>query len=238
MSRTNGSVGWLAAELLVIVLGILLAYQADSWRESHQNAETARQGLVRMVAALDSAARQDSLFVARADDRAGAARQLVAGLRSGSLGDSAVSELFGSTIFRRTYEPSSLASFAGLRDTGTLGLVADDDLVVMLSDFHDGRLAYVDELMEMLDEIDASLRQASLQHLAPIGGDDGRYSWVLLGPVEGLAADATLVSTVAWAGYMTGFVAARVDETRAMNRVLQDSIRSALQEGRSSGSRR
>jgi len=49
-----------------------------------------------------------------------------------------------------------------------LALVGDDELVVRLIEFHDARLSYMEEILDLLCEADARLNDTSVRYLAPI----------------------------------------------------------------------
>jgi len=95
------------------------------------------------------------------------------------------------------YRQNSLAWFRALQGSGTLGLIDDEELKADLIESHDGDLAYLAGLSEVLDGTERRLFDVVETYFAPVSGDTTtafesggsewrtrNSEWVLQVPVE------------------------------------------------------
>ena len=234
MKGGRASVRWLAAELVVIVAGILIAVQVEGWRQGHVDRVDEREGLETMLAALEDAAYEDSLFAHSLGERAETVARLIDHLRSPAPHADSVAGLFETAMIRRIYSANSLPWFTALRETGAISLVRDVRLARDLSEFHDGRLPYLQSLVDDLRTFEDRLEVASLPWLSPVpgparDGEEGRFYRLRANTsVADIAADAEFLSALGWVGRRRQHLAGRMHDTRRINRILQDAIRAHL----------
>lgn len=235
LSEARKSFRWLVAELVVIVLGITIAYQVDLWREQRAERVEVRNGLETLLATMGEAARQDSLFAVGAMNRSAAASEFVHYLRDPERTADSTLAIFGRAIFRRSYSQSSLPWFRSLQSAGTLSLIDDYELRDDLLQFHNGHLEYVSDLVRELEDFEARLIDSSSPDIGPlpdrdaIEGEARVFTWGLQSSLESMPTDPRLPSAFGWVARRSQFVADRVLRGREDNLALQERLRMYLE---------
>jgi len=142
------SVRWLLAELLVIVLGILIAIQVDEWQQYRQDREDERDVLASIQRDLDDILGQ---YVELADHfklSMDASTRLIVGIESGNLSEADIVRATGDIGL--TYLLSNApTSFEGYLQSGAIGLIRDESIVRDLRTFFGYKRGYIFDLNEV-----------------------------------------------------------------------------------------
>ncbi|MEJ2482120.1 MAG: hypothetical protein P8049_03130 [Gemmatimonadota bacterium] len=134
----RGTLGWFAAEIVVIVAGVLIALTIDSWWSAREDADRGRAYLVRIeedlradVGALETRLAYNA-GVQRFLDAAEA--HLVTGtMRDGSAWRTVVAYWHASQIWPYV---STTRTYDEMRNSGDLGLIRDPDLRAALATYY------------------------------------------------------------------------------------------------------
>ena len=129
--------GRLAAEFVVIVVGVLVALAADSWWQSRQDRAAEDRALRSLLADFEAASAALERQVAAVDSAAVAAEALL-GLVSpeADLGQAdSLAQLLPRIIRRPTFHPPT-GTLNELLGSGTLSLIQNDSLRAKLASFH------------------------------------------------------------------------------------------------------
>lgn len=143
MNIQRNSFRWLLAELLVVVLGILIALQVDAWRESRQERAIASNALVGLSSDLALEIQSLEGLIEVSKFRAEAVEGLIGELRSES-GASAekLVQYWVDGIFSYTYSPIA-TTYIGLRENGQLSLLDDPNLQERLIRYYERGQPYI-----------------------------------------------------------------------------------------------
>ena len=121
------SMRWLIAEVTVVVLGILIAFQVEEWRSYRNDREVERAGLQTVIHDLDFASEQYEVYGQFLDKQRGQIVDLVELLQSPE--EPEEEQLIKLLDFQYDYLWSKTQSaFISLRETGKLELISDDEL--------------------------------------------------------------------------------------------------------------
>ena len=229
------SARWLALELVVIVLGILIAYQVESWRDARVGEARVQEGLSTLLSSMEEAAGQDSLFAMAAIARADAASELLQYLQEPGRTSDSILALFGGAIFRRSYGQNSLPWFRAMQENGTLALVTDEELKADLLAYHDGTLGYLSSLIAELEAFELRLIETSSPDIGPCPGSDVTeygtrvFDWTLKRPASDIPTDPAFSSALGWVARRSSFAAVRVLQMRDENGELRSRLRRYLE---------
>jgi hypothetical protein len=212
MSNPRQSLRWLAAELLVVVMGILLALQAESLRERWSENQQGVTSLESILADLrsDSVALDRSLASIKVQDQA--VRRLAdhfSGQRL--LPDDSVTVVFRSASLGPIWN-SNGSAYWGLRDSGRLELIRDEKLRSSIVAYYDGWSPYLLELLSHLQQAREDLvRSAMLDFVAvPVGPEtEDPFIFELTTPVHELPSDPEFRGQLGYLGRWTWWLAAR-----------------------------
>lgn len=130
------SVRWLLAELLVVVVGILIAFQIDEWSSARIERRQEVASLQAILRDLEIGERELQLYVESAQDRHEHYLELLAFLQDPSRRSAEDITRVVETPSDRLWEPTATA-FNSLRDTGRLDLIEDPELQYELLRYFD-----------------------------------------------------------------------------------------------------
>jgi len=227
VSNNRQSLQWLAAELLVVVIGILLALQADALREewSQDREGLAALRLIQGDLRSDSVALASALLSLESEDRA------VRRLAQHFSNQEPVSPDSLAVAFRSaTLVPvwiSSGSAYWGLRDSGRLGLIRDEQLRAGIVDYYDGWSPYLLELMARLQQArDELVRSAILDFVAVPTGPrmEDPFVFELVTPLQGLPSNPELRGQLGYLGRWTWWVGGRLQIAIRRNAEMISSV--------------
>lgn len=170
--RAIRSFGRLVAELLVVVFGILIAFQLESWRDGRLDRQAERETVQAILDDLASDSLELAAFLETVQTQSAATQRLslhFAG-RVPLSADSAMAHFFASTR-TRIWAPAAPA-YWGLRDSGRLDLISSPSVRRALVDFHDSWEPYLTELGLDLREITEEYRAALGRDLVSVPASD------------------------------------------------------------------
>jgi hypothetical protein len=235
--RTSlGSIPWLriAAEFVVIFLGVTISLVADDWRIERQ--ERADESLLLGEFAAELTA--DSIGLVGYQDRLESFDRWVGWvwLHLGDAGveaDSAAFRIRGLLSGAR-YQPR-LATYVGTRDAGKLSLVASASLRRLIVDYYETQQAATVLSAESVAEWRETHAGVALDHVT-LQASEGRSSLWPPGPLEFMTSwneyrtDPRLRPALMNLGIGSGDRAQRVADVLERNAELRDAITSALAE--------
>ena len=121
------SLRWLFAELLVIVLGILIAIQFEEWRQYRKDRAEEREILLSLNRDIEGFLLEYGRVVGEHEAAIDGATALIVGIAKGGMNESEILQASRQTM--RTYLMSSAStSFEGHLRSGAVGLIQDRDL--------------------------------------------------------------------------------------------------------------
>jgi hypothetical protein len=125
-------------ELIVVAVGLLMAFQVDRWWEARHDRETEQQYIDRLIDDLESDVENLAGAVGRAEFRLSLARLLMDVAESPELAtQSPVDFIIAVQQAAFTYTPALTSNtFDELRSTGNLGLLRDTELKNSLFDYY------------------------------------------------------------------------------------------------------
>lgn len=149
----------LLAEFGVIFLGVSLSLLADDWRQSRTDRTDERMALTELLADLRAdSADMGSLRIGAQDD-AKAALWIYQSLGEDDLNqDSLAANL--RTIYDWYVYKAPRATYAGLRSTGRLTLIQDDQLRREITTYYEERQPYITEFYEGSGDLWLILRES------------------------------------------------------------------------------
>ena len=136
----NLSVRWILAELSVVVFGILIAFQVDSWREDMSQREQERQYLTEMLIDLENDTISLNRSIAQRQNRLPAIRELIVLLtnpltqqgREGKLLELESQALDGGIA---SFDANTV-TFDKVQESGALAVVRDSQLYQQIIDYY------------------------------------------------------------------------------------------------------
>ena len=127
ITNQASSFRWLFAELLVIVLGILVAFQVEEWRQYRQDRVTELEMLESIHRDVQGVLRQYSELVETFSISINASNRLVMGIQAGDLSEEEIVEASRDVMSAYSLSNASL-SFDGYLQSGKLSLIRDKEL--------------------------------------------------------------------------------------------------------------
>ena len=125
---TLSAVRFLAAELVIVVLGILIAFQVENWRESRAEREAEAVALAGLASDLSADLDLIARFVERSERRAAAMDGLLMSLQSGMVeAPEVLAERWLEVVFGLSFNLNT-ATYAGLKDGSRLHIIRDEEL--------------------------------------------------------------------------------------------------------------
>lgn len=225
------SVRWLLAEIMVVVLGILIAFQLEAWRTDRLDRRAERETIHAILDDLAADSAELVAFRETVEIQGAATRRL--GLHfAGRLplpADSA-RPLFVRSTRTRIWAPAAPA-YWGLRDSGRLDLISSDELRRSLVDFHDSWEPYLTELGLDLRAATESYREAMGRDLVgtpAVDDPDGTFYLDFVRPFESMPTHPDFRARLGRLGGLALFVRGRVEEGIANNSELQNALRAHL----------
>ena len=141
------SIRWLTAEVLVVVLGILIAFQVEEWRVYRDDREVERESLQAVIRDLDTARVSYEEYGQFLDKQQEQLVDLIDYLQSTEKRE--VERLTKLADFNSDYiwGPTQSA-FISLRETGNLELISDDELLSELIDYFSNYEGYFHKMAQ------------------------------------------------------------------------------------------
>lgn len=170
---TRTSIQWLAAELVVVVLGILIAFQIDEWREELANEERGISALESILIDLDIGEQQYDAWEAsllRSQELSEVWIRLIWQKRVPTADALQDALQFGQF---RTHNWSPIATaFSGARESGDINHIRDTALKRRIVQYFDGVGPYQLELRLALQELEEEFLDLLRAETIPRPADD------------------------------------------------------------------
>lgn len=164
-SLKNQSLRWLLAELLVIVLGILIAFQVEEWRTDLADRRAEEIALNGIISDLSLDAEILSLKDQRLNTRIESINLLITHLNSAKERDSLIiAEHFRATSMGSgaTY---STSAYSGLVQEGRLSIIQDANLRSQIQRYYDIRLVILAGMEEGADILRRDFGQVAIDDM-------------------------------------------------------------------------
>jgi hypothetical protein len=150
----------LLAELVVVVLGILIAFQVEEWRQFKLERDEESRVLNAILDDLTLGDEELALWQGRIERNDEAMGPLMEKLSRGEVAEEAIINEFLDNAFGNRYWRPTSPGFAGARDAGKLTLIRDPDLVRRLVVYFD-----IAEGFYLDWRIDLDTRQRNVQEM-------------------------------------------------------------------------
>jgi len=226
----NKSFRWLFAELLVVVLGILIAFQVEEWRDTSNNRALVYASLEALLLELSDEREVLEMFVDAAERQSGAARELVSRiLQHEEIEKEWLDQTYRQIISGRSWQPHD-ATYSSLLNSGNLYLLDNSHLETELFLYYESQQFTESVIASSVDRAN-QLRSASLRDIyliPPLSIERARASIHIVEPVEEFPRNSEFVGAVGNFGSSMIAVARRTSELREMNDMLQNSISAEL----------
>lgn len=145
-NRTK-SIRWLLAELLVIVLGILIALQVEEWRQYRQDRKGEREVLASIQRDVKDILFQYGELKEHFNISMNATTTLIVGIEHGNLSESDIVQAMGDSGLTYLLNEAP-TSFEGFLQSGAIGLVLDEELVKEFRSFFGSKRPWIFGLNE------------------------------------------------------------------------------------------
>jgi len=149
----NQSFRWLFAELTVVVIGILIAFQIEEWRDglADLNSEqTALRGILNDLLAEQVVLNQQVESARRQYAGVEALENQI--LNNSGKNAEAIGQAYRDATFGRGFNPAS-PTYSGLKDNGLLHLIADTNLSSALYNYYEDSQPFLEDQVEgMIDQ--------------------------------------------------------------------------------------
>ncbi len=133
----NQSVRWLLAELVVVVLGILIAFQVEEWRTNRGDQQFFNASLQAILTELEDEYFDFQQAIPSVDRQLKSAARLSLLLGGIEPRDEAqIVETYGFTLNNYDWRPNA-STYTGLRESGRIYLLSDSELVERLFDYYE-----------------------------------------------------------------------------------------------------
>ena len=133
----NQSVRWLLAELAVVVLGILIAFQVEEWRTNRGDQQFSNASIQAILAELEDEYFDFQQAIPSVDRQLKSAARLSSLLGSNEPRDEAqIVEAYSFTLSNYDWRPNA-STYTGLRESGRIYLLSDSELVERLFDYYE-----------------------------------------------------------------------------------------------------
>lgn len=224
----------LAAEFGVIFLGVTLGLFADDWRQSQEDREDERRALYELLADLEADSIDlDSLQVSMEVHDA-SAMWVHQHLGEPEV-DSASAALRLAALYPWQAYQAPQATYAGLRSSGRLVLIRDDDLRRSITYYYEERQPYLLQFYETYSDFWLAFRNAASLDVrlvypsqAKTYGDFERATFHLTTPWDQFPTDPTIRYYVDEIGGLASVIVARIGDVQQENTQLRALIRSQL----------
>ncbi|MEQ8963805.1 MAG: DUF6090 family protein [Coleofasciculus sp. C2-GNP5-27] len=149
----NQSFRWLFAELTVVVIGILIAFQIEEWRNGLadlDSEQTALSGILNDLSAEQTVLNQLAESARR--QYAGVAALEHEILKDAGYDAEAIGQAYRDATFGRGFNPAS-PTYSGLKDSGQLHLITDSKLGSDLYNYYEDSQRFLEDQVEgMIDQ--------------------------------------------------------------------------------------
>jgi hypothetical protein len=225
------SMRWLLAELAVVILGILIAFQIEEWRSLRSEREFIESNLKAILMELEDEYLDFQRALPSLNTQMLSASILSNELRNDSIrNESGIYENYRKVFSNYTWIPNS-PTYDGLRESGRLYLIPDTGLIDQLFDYYEFG-DYVRRVFDSLNSSRALLRNASLldvrRHTSELDQSElftKPLEFELILPLEEIPRNPEFLSVLG--NHMTVIqnAAIRTEDLSARNFALQESIR-------------
>ena len=225
---------WLIAELTIVVLGVLIAFQFEEWRSSQSREEFESAMLSAMLLDLQDEDREISVFVDMAGRQINAAQELIALLNSNEsrTADQLV-DLFRTAWVSRTWLPNG-PTYNSLIETGTLSQLGTDELRRALFQYY-AWTDYIGRQAAVFQEVGSELVSAAYLdfQFQPFESETRlqmyNYPIIAVEPVSEIPRNPEFIGTLGNFGRRISQLRPLLLETQQRNQALQQVIQLALQ---------
>lgn len=165
LNLSNQSLRWLLAELLVIVLGILIAFQVEEWRTDLADRRAEEISLSAFLRDLNS----DAQILDRKGDhfqqRIEAINQLIAHLNHSAERDSLTIAKHFRTLSLGSGATYNTSAYSGLVQEGRLSIIRDENLRNQIQRYYDLRLVILTGMEEGAESLRSDFGQVALDDM-------------------------------------------------------------------------
>lgn len=160
----NQSVRWLIAELVVVVLGILIAFQVEEWRTVRSDRTFSESSLRAILVELEDEYADFQLVIPSLQSNLQSGKDLTEILStSGGRNEFDLIEAFSGVAGVYGWFPNS-PTYSGLRESGRIYLILDRDLIDSMFDYYEFG-EFVGVLMDRVETSLEEFRKSSLTDL-------------------------------------------------------------------------
>ncbi len=218
---------WLFAELLIVVLGILIAFQVDEWRSSRSAQNSVRNSLAAILVELEDEGNNIQAYIHINRVQSTASQALLNHiLNSNSLDANFIKEKYAEVRRTRLWEPHS-SSYSSMRDSGNFSLIQDESLQVGLFDYYEW-IDYINIQLDRHNDRASRLINAALEDIYLVSDSDSTNEiGVTVGvvePISEMPRNPSLVGSLGEFEMSTTNLTERLEETLERNINIQLQI--------------
>jgi len=231
---SNQSFRWLFAELTVVVIGVLIAFQVEEWRTNQSQQEFQHAMLAAMLIDLEDEDREIEIFVDMAAQQIAGTQELIA-LLSGTENRTAqgLVGLFRKAWITRTWLPNG-PTYNSLVQTGNLSQIGDESLRRELFDYY-AWTDYIARQTASYQEVSRELVSAAYMdfHFQPFETNERlqpyNYPIIAVEPIADIPRNPEFMGTLGNYGRRISQLRPLLIETQQRNLALQEMIRSEIE---------
>ncbi len=229
----NQSARWLLAELVVVVLGILIAFQVEEWRTNRGDQQFINGSLLAILTELEDEYFDFQQAIPSIDRQLKGAARLSSLLRSNEPRDELqIVEAYRDILSNYPWRPNA-STYTGLRESGRIYLLSDSELVERLFDYYEFG-EYVGTILAGLVSRRERLVEASLTDFYRTS-DDTRLdeitidlNWHAVKPLEDFPRNPEFMGSLGFLQGRHNVSALRLEDIAARNLELQEFIRARI----------
>jgi len=235
---TISALRFLAAELVIVVLGILIAFQVENWRESRVEREVEAVALAGLANDLSADLTLIARFIETSERRAAAMDALITSLQSGTVeAPEVIARHWFDAVFGLSFNLNT-ATYTGLKDGSQLHIIRDDKLRTGLIEYYERFAPYLSARADRIgmardnfverskpwiyrSSIDSAFPGRVIAIAEVLNGESWRFS--VAHQREEMALDTKLVASAnEMSAFLSSFRVRSADAVMEMNNLLAD----------------
>ncbi|MEZ5489987.1 MAG: hypothetical protein R3F50_06665 [Gammaproteobacteria bacterium] len=234
LTSQSKSIRWLFAELSVVILGILIAFQVEEWRSESIDRDEELAALGAILLDLENEVSLLNTFLESAERQVSALSLMVdLGSNAKSNDDEWVANIYREAVLTRLWQPAS-TTYEGLRSSGNLNLLTDPELLSSIIRYYDANNTSLNILInDMRDARDSFLlvlgRDIHFLATDEFSNDTASLKVNIVPPIENMPRHPEFYAHYGSYAYRVSVLRIRLEGKLDFNSRLHDDVRKRIQ---------
>ena len=209
--RTQRYVIYAIGEIMLVVIGILMALQVNNWREQVLLKEREIETIQSLLRDLKSEESQQKWFFRRLSRQEDHIISFMKAIDRGGVHPDTLAKLAGNAVELYNYRPS-FPTFAGLKQSGGLNLIQDRAIREKIIGYHDFDIPYLDDLRDTYRRISNERAKYLRLYFGYWPNDEGEWNFRAASDLSGLQSDNELMHILGANGRHRAWLKFRLEE--------------------------